>query len=662
MLGLAAANDFSAAREWYRVTFQAAVDERRADRFPISLRCGDAEAEAFLRGCPVQQTAADAVPGGTRYTLVTTASNGLVIRCEVTCYTDFPVVEWVVYLRNAGEADTPVLADILPLATTLACDHDATCVLHHAKGSDCKIDDFAPLETPLAPGGEAALASALGRSSNGTLPFFNLQLGERGMIGAIGWTGDWLARFGRTDQGAVKLTAGMKRTHLKLRTGEEIRTPRLALLFWQGDRAQGHNLWRRFILAHHTPRPKGELLQAPVCNAVWGENPVANQIAKARWFKEHDIPIDCFWIDAGWHGDGAFKEGSTVFNSEWYQHVGNWWPNKTTYPDGLKPVGDLLRELDFGFVLWLEPERVFRGTVFAREHPECLLGPLGDNSLFNLGLPEARQALTDLISDLITKSGITVYRQDFNTDPAPFWEAADAPDRVGMTEIRHIEGLYAFWDELLARRPGLVIDNCSSGGRRIDLETISRSIPLWRSDFQCWPDFDPIAMQGQTQGLAPWVPLSTGAFDHPDTYAARSALGPGVVITSNQFEALPTEHFPHDWLRQAVREQLAMRKYFYGDFYPLTPFGLGRDTWAVWQFDRPDLGEGMVLALRRPESSYVRFQACLRGLDEEAEYEVRCVDTGKSTRARGREWAEKGLVVEVPERPGSRLFTYRHVQ
>ena len=40
------------------------------------------------------------------------------------------------------------------------------------------------------------------------------------------------------------------------------------------------------------------------------------------------------------------------------------------------------------------------------------------------------------------------YRQDFNTDPEKFWIAADAPDRVGMTEIRYIEGLYAFWDAL----------------------------------------------------------------------------------------------------------------------------------------------------------------------------------------------------------------------
>ena len=47
---------------------------------------------------------------------------------------------------------------------------------------------------------------------------------------------------------------------------------------------------------------------------------------------------------------------------------------------------------------------------------------------------------------------------------------------------RYILGLYSLWDRILSAHPGLMIDDCSSGGRRIDLETLSRSFPLWRSD------------------------------------------------------------------------------------------------------------------------------------------------------------------------------------
>jgi len=617
---------------------------------------------AVLRRAKVEWVAAPCAPPAKCWTLILTdPRTGLQLRCEITTFADFPAVEWVMYLRNISDADTPIIADIQPLEVSFAVARETECRLHHALGSDCKPDDFAPRETPLPPGGEARVAPFAGRSSEGALPFFNLEMGDAGVIGAIGWTGGWEAQFERNAEGAIRARAGQRRTHLKLLPGEEIRTPQILLLFWEGDRVHGHNMLRQLILAHHTPRPGGKPLVAPISFAVWGENTAAQQIAKARWFKDNGIEIDAFWIDAGWYGDGPLQEDSTVFNSAWAQRVGDWWPNKNAYPEGLAPIGRALREMGFGFVLWMEPERAFKGTHFTREHPEWLLGPIGDNYLFNLGLPQARRALTDLISSIIADSGVTIYRQDFNMNPLPFWQAADADDRAGMSEIRHIEGLYAMWDELLARHPGLVIDNCSSGGRRIDLETISRSIPLWRSDVQCWPGFAATAMQGQTQGLAPWVPLSTGCCDRASMYAFRSALGPGMVLTTNTFERDPPPSFPPDWLRQRVAEQRALRPYFHGDFYPLLSFSLADDAWSASQFDRPDLGEGMVLALRRERSPFTRMQAVLRGLDAEAEYDVRSLDGGAPMQCCGRELAASGITIEISEQPGSALFVYKRI-
>ncbi len=596
-----------------------------------------------------------------RALILTDPASGLRVTCEAEVFTDFPAVEWVLYLENTGEADTPVIADIMPLDMTLSVAKETACLLRHARGSDCKLDDFEPLETPLPPGASTELAAHLGRSSNHTLPFFNLVTGDCGVIGAIGWTGGWKAVFARNDEGETSLRAGMTHTRLRLHPGERIRSPRIALLFWQGDPLRGHNLWRRFVLAHHSPRVGGELQQAPISNAVWGENLTANQLAKIRWLRDHDLPIEMFWIDAGWHGDAEFRENSTVFNSDWWRNVGNWWPNPTTYPDGLAPIGQAAREAGMGFLLWFEPERVFADTHFTREHPEWLLGPIGGNYLLNLGLPEACEALTELVSALIADGGITCYRQDFNTDPAPFWEAADEPERIGMTEIRYIEGLYAYWDALLARHPGLLIDNCSSGGRRIDLEMMSRSIALWRSDFQCWPDFDVTSQQAQTQGLAPWVPLSTGCCDRPDTYAFRSALGPGIVMTTNLFEPLPTEHFPVDWERERLGELKRLRPYFLGDFYPQVGWSLSHEVWAAWQFDRPDLGEGAVIAFRRPESPYPALQAVLQGLEAGASYELRDLDSGEATLLSGDMLMTEGLRLTIADQPGTKVLVYRKV-
>ncbi len=140
------------------------------------------------------------------------------------------------------------------------------------------------------------------------------------------------------------------------------------------------------------------------------------------------------------------------------------------------------------FLVWFEPERVSRGTYLAKEHPEWVISPAGDGSgLFNLGTPAAREFMTKYLVEVIKQYKMDWLRIDYNIDPLGFWQFLDKkdPDRVGMAEIRYIEGLYRMWDDLRAAYPQLAIDDCASGGRRIDLETMSRSTPLWRSDNTC---------------------------------------------------------------------------------------------------------------------------------------------------------------------------------
>lgn len=84
----------------------------------------------------------------------------------------------------------------------------------------------------------------------------------------------------------------------------------------------------------------------------------------------------------------------------------------------------------------------------------------------------------------------------------------DADDRKGITEIKHIMGLYRLWDALLERFPHLIIDNCASGGRRIDIETLRRSVPLWRSDAQCSANYPPEWAQVHNMTFSVWMPYS----------------------------------------------------------------------------------------------------------------------------------------------------------
>ena len=99
------------------------------------------------------------------------------------------------WFRNDGASNTPIIEDILPLHWAIPSS-SADCIIRHARGSDAHAEDFKPLEEHFGPGESDHLESPGGDpSSENTLPFFNLQTGDHGLLGAIGWTGDWKADF-----------------------------------------------------------------------------------------------------------------------------------------------------------------------------------------------------------------------------------------------------------------------------------------------------------------------------------------------------------------------------------------------------------------------------------------------------------------------------------
>jgi len=662
-------SELATVRGWINKSFFLLTASDSLTSFPVSFQYNGQPSFSLLQDWSAHWEVSKREQDVTCETIILIDSlTGLECRCVVKTYHRYPAVEWVAYFKNTRDVDTSIISNILPLDVLFPSDAAAPCQVHHARGGLTQQDDFEPLRTPLTfrqGGSKLELSARTGKSSTLHLPFFNLEMGGGGVIGAIGWSGGWTASFQRRQEG-IRVRAGMERTHLILHPGEEIRTPRILLLFWDGDRIRAHNIWRRLLLQHYTPWRGGQLLQPPFCDGVWGAQTEASHLEKIRWLKESRIPTECYWIDAGWYGDRPIAEVADLFTNTWMRQVGTWSPNAEAYPNGFGPIGAAARAAGLGFLLWIEPERAHDGTRIAQEHSEWLLGPTpcsggGANYLVNLGIPEARWHITDLVSGLIEEGGVTCYRQDFNDLRVPeIFAMTDAPDRVGITEIRHITGLYAFWDELLSRHPGLIIDNCAGGGQRIDLETIGRSVPLWRSDLQCWP-FDPIAMQTQTQGLAPWVPLSAAVCEAPTTYAMRSALGPGIV-THWSSQALESNiDLPIERIRALMHEALAMRKYFYGDFYPLLSFSLSADAWAAWQYDRPDLGEGMLVAFRRHASPFPCWEAKLQALDPEADYELLSWDDRSTQRVSGKQLVEDGFDVTITSGPGSALFTYKRV-
>ena len=229
-----------------------------------------------------------------------------------------------------------------------------------------------------------------------------------------------------------------------------------------------------------------------------------------------------------------------------------------------------------------------------------------------------------------------------------------------MTQIKHVTGYLAFWDELRRRHPDLLIDSCASGGRRNDLETMRRSVPLLRSDYQ----FEPVGQQGHTYGLAFWLPYY-GAGVGPQYLAGSGVGSPQYVMRSSVAPCYAssvnvTTASANDWesLRTANEDVSLLADDLFGDYYPLTPYTLDKGTWCAFQFDRPETGSGAVLAFRRSVAAPARMALSLRALTAASTYVVNDLD-GADVSVSGRLLRSRGLDVHLPTAPAAALFSYR---
>jgi alpha-galactosidase len=491
-----------------------------------------------------------------------------------------------------------------------------------------------------------------GRPTNGEFPYYNVQTPDGGVLLAVGWPGQWAASFTRDASNGLRIAAGQELTHLVLKPGETVRTPLIALLFWQGrDTVRAQNLWRRWFTAHNIPRTNGRP-PAPIyvfCSGGLFPGLKVSEASERQFIDvltREGVKIDYWWMDAGWYACNAWPE------------VGTWEYDRDRFPSGIRAVSDYVHGKGMKLILWFEPERVTAGSWIATNHPDWVLG----GSLLNLGNPAARAWLTEHVDALITGQGIDLYRQDFNMDPLGCWRGNDSPDRQGMTENLHIQGYLAYWDELRRRHPGLLIDSCASGGRRNDLETLRRAVPLLRSDYQAFdgnPGYAP-GNQGHTYGLSAWLPYyGHGVYQSRQNlaYYVRSHMSPsfGICVDVRKSDI--------DWdnYRRLVAQWREAVDCMLGDYYPLTPYSLQLDQWIAWQFDRPEQGDGAIQAFRRDHNEETTMTFRLFGLDPAAQYQITNLDLEGSTKVSGKNLMEEGLTVEIKDKPGSALIVYKKV-
>jgi alpha-galactosidase len=630
--------------------------ERAAGAPPFSFWYGNQHSDHLLPGWSFHEERSSSTPGKrTRVRSYTDPKTGLIVRNTVVEYADYPTVEWTVSFKNSGTADTPLLEGVLPLDARLERGQRDEFLLHYFIGSPCQPNDYEPLEATLGPKSAQRVTTEGGRPTNSHLPYFNVETGrDGGVIAVISWAGQWAAQFASDAGRGLRITGGQEATSFRLHPGEEVRSPLIVLQFYAGDWIRSQNVWRSWMREYNIPRRGGKPLAPFIFGCTGNSYPglkteAATELEFFESYAKEKILPEYWDQDAGWYpcGDG------------WW-NVGNWEVDKARWPKGLRESSDWLHAHGMKQIVWFEPERLAGDTWLAKNHPEWCFGG-GGGGLMKLGDPAYRAWITDRIDQLISSEGIDFYRQDFNIDPLFYWRGNDAEDRQGISEIRHVEGYFALWDELVRRHPKLWIDSCASGGRRNDLETLRRAVPILRSDFSGDPNnpgYDPLSQQNHVHGISFWMPYHGSGFEQLNLYWARSVMmGPIVGI------GIDTRKGGWDYeLVRKLRTQIQqVQKCYLGDYWPLTPYSKSAGGWAAYQFDLPEAGEGIVHAFRRKTCPDRSTLLKLRGLDPQAGYIFTDIDSGARREIRGRELMEAGLNVAADNPQTALLYTYRRL-
>lgn len=567
-------------------------------------------------------------------------------------------VEYVGSFTNKADTASPVISDILAIDSLYEIEN---ATLATAQGCTKSEFDFEPIFVDFTESDTYQMKTTGGRSSDGAFPYFDIANGREGLIGAIGWTGNWQATFTRTESG-IRMQAGLQQTRIALPAGDEIRTPSMVLLFFDGDRDEGHNRLRSLILNEYAPtdesgQPLDYLPLTLNQSGGSGEEDVLSAMVLADRL-EHEW--DMLWVDAGWYGDAA---NADITANIWSTQVGNWYVNTAIWSDGFAKVNRALDATDRDLMLWFEPERSVRNSKLAIEHPEYFLTPQSTNVsgtlVYNFADEQAVAYMTDLIAGLLTELSVDWYRQDCNFAPAETWlynDSLEGENMVGYTEIKYITGLYTFLDGLVEKVPGLMIDNCAAGGRRLDIEMMSRSVPLWRTDYTS-NTAATIAdgVRNINYGLSWWLPLHCGgraADGMNNSYQWRAMISSGVTVG-------PLSTGTNDnWFKRMLDQYLEIRDLFSKDYYILSA-GYD-DTYktqnAVYEYYDPEQGRGVLLAFCPQASDTLTATYTLKGLDPAAQYELTAVDTGDTGTYTGAQLMEQGLELRFAQSYESMLI------
>ena len=349
------------------------------------------------------------------------------------------------------------------------------------------------------------------------------------------------------------------------------------------------NRYRRRIRRVNRDNEKLPIIFNDYMNCLWADPTTEKELP----IIDAAAALGCeyYCIDAGWYTDEA----------DWFPTIGEWIPSETRFPKGLKEVTDYIISRGMVPGLWLEIE--FVGS-------KCALVQKVDKSWFfqkhgkianfrgryqlDFRNPEVRAYTRGVIDRLIRDFGVGYFKIDYNCNCYAGTEWAS--DSLGDGLLEHNRAYLQWLDDIFETYPDLVLENCSSGGMRMDYAMLSRHTIASSSDQEAYLKFPSIVANAPTgmtaEQAAVWsYPLAEADPEQIIFNCVSSALCR--IHQSGNTATLPESH------KSIIGEQYAYYKSFREEIpnaLPFWPLGLAADG-DDWMALGLDFGSCLRIAL-----------------------------------------------------------------
>ena len=347
--------------------------------------------------------------------------------------------------------------------------------------------------------------------------------------------------------------------------------------------------------------------------------------------------VELFVMDDGWfHNRNLDNAG-----------LGDWFPDKVKFPNGLGGLITNVNDLGMDFGLWVEPEMVNPDSDLYRAHPDWVIHfptrartESRNQLILNMARTDVQNHIIESLDKLLSENNITFIKWDMNRGVSePGW--ADAPGDQREIWVRYVQGLYHVWDRLRQRHPKVIWQSCASGGGRADFGILKFADQIWTSD-----NTEATARLNIQEGYSQFLPANTMEawvtdWDKdlvPLEFRFHVSMCGSLGVGGNLLE----------W-NQSDREAAAKCISLYKEIRHIIQFGdqfrlisSQKNDYSAVQYLSKDKTEGVLFVFRThiPEPFNTPL-IHLRGLDPEALYSIEGFEQTFS----GLAWMEAGLKV-----------------